>query len=184
MYLWIKGLWTQLADTLNLRGACLRPADRPWGAAGRGMEITIAGKPAGWLGLLSPDIAAKWRIHTPVGVLEVEQTPLLKDVNLLRKLTPPPAYPSTRRDVALIVDSSVRHEQVLKIAKKAAPPELEKIELFDIYEGKNLAGRKSLAYAFTYRSLKGTLTDAQANAFQQKINDALKKTLPAEIREG
>ena len=184
MYLWLKGLWTQLADTLNLRGACLRPADRPWGAAGRGMEITIAGKPAGWLGLLNPDIAAKWRIHSPVGVLEVEQTPLLKDVNTLRKLSPPPAYPSTRRDVALIVDASVRHEQVLKIAKKAAPPELEKIELFDIYEGKNLSGRKSLAYAFTYRSAKGTLTDAQANAFQQKINDALKTQLPAEIREG
>ena len=184
MYLWTKGLWTQLAETLNLRGACLRPADRPWGAPGRGMEITIAGKPAGWLGLLNPDIAAKWRIHTPVGVLEVEQAPLLKDVNTLRKLAPPPAYPSTRRDVALIVDASVRHEQVLKIAKKAAPPELEKIELFDIYEGKNLSGRKSLAYAFTYRSPKGTLTDAQANAFQQKINDALKTQLPAEIREG
>ena len=183
MYLWTKGLWTQLAETLNLRGACLRPADRPWGAPGRGMEITIAGKPAGWLGLLAPEIAAKWRIHTPVGVLEVDQWPLLKDVTLLKKLTVPPTYPSTRRDVALIVDSSVKHEQVLKIAKKSAPPELEKIELFDIYEGKNLAGRKSLAYAFTYRSPKGTLTDAQANAFQQKINDALKKTLPAEIRE-
>lgn len=184
MFLWTKGLWTQLADTLNLRGACLRPADRPWGAPGRGMEITIAGRPAGWLGILAPEIAAKWRIHSPVGVIEVEQAPLVKDVALLKKLAVPPTYPSTRRDVALIVDASVKHEQVLKIAKKAAPPELEKIELFDIYEGKNLSGRKSLAYAFTYRSAKGTLTDAQANAFQEKINTALKEKLPAEIREG
>lgn len=185
MFLWIKGLWSQLAEALNLRGACLRAADRPWGAPGRGMEIVIAGRPAGWLGLLKGSIAAEWRMHSPVGVLEVEQSALLKDAGALKKLSPPPSFPNTRRDVALIVGAEVKHEQVLKIARKAAPPELERVELFDIYEGKNVgAGRKSMAYAFTYRSPKATLTDEQVNAFQQKINEALKAKLPAEIREG
>jgi len=184
MFLWLKGLWTELTAALGLRGAFLKAADRPWGEPGRGMDIVIGGKTAGWLGLLSGKIAAEWRIHEPVGVFEAETAPLLRDVAKLKKLAPPPSFPSVRRDAALVVAGDVRHEAVLKIVKKAAPPELESVELFDVYEGKNLGGKKSLAYAFRYRSATGTLTDEAVNAFQTRINDALKTGLPAEIREG
>ena len=102
----------------------------------------------------------------------------------MQGLTPPPSFPSIRRDAALIVGADVRHARVLEVARAAAPAELEKIELFDIYQGKNLEGRKSMAYAFTYRSTTGTLTDEAANGFQDKVNAALKSQLPAEIREG
>ncbi len=185
MVLWTKGLWEQAAAALNLQGASLRPADRPWGEPGRGMEIVIDGQVAGWLGLLNASIAKEWRIHEPVGLLETAVVPLVKDVATMQGLTPPPSYPSIRRDAALIVAADVRHERVLEVARAAAPAELETIELFDIYQGKNLGeGRKSMAYAFTYRSRSGTLTDEAANGFQQKVNAALKDQLPAEIREG
>ncbi len=185
MFLWIKGAWEQVAAALKLRGAALRPADRPWSEPGRGMEITVDGAAVGWLGLLKAGIAKEWRIHEPVGLLEAAVKPLVKDVATMQGLTPPPSYPSIRRDAALIVASDVRHEQVVEVARAAAPAELEKIELFDIYAGKNLGvGRKSMAYAFTYRSKSGTLTDEAANGFQEKVNAALKAHLPAEIREG
>lgn len=185
MFLWIKGLWEQAAAALNLREASLRPADRPWSEPGRGMEILVAGAVVGWLGLLNAGIAKEWRIHEPVGLLEAAVKPLVKDVTTMQGLTPPPSFPSIRRDVALIVESGVRHERVLELARAAAPAELEKIELFDIYQGKNLGeGSKSMAYAFTYRSKTGTLTDEVANGFQAKVNAELKAQLPAEIREG
>ena len=184
MFLWIKGLWEQAAAALNLRGAALRPADRPWGEPGRGMEIVVDGAVVGWLGLLGAGIAKEWRIHEPVGLLEAAVKPLVKDVEARGVLAPPPSFPSIRRDVALIVGADVRHERVLEVARAAAPAELEKIELFDIYQGKNLEGRKSMAYAFTYRSRTGTLTDEAANGYQDKVNAALKAQLPAEIREG
>ncbi len=185
MFLWIKGLWEQAASALNLRGASLRPADRPWGEPGRGMEIVLDENVVGWLGLLNVGIAREWRIHEPVGLLEAAVQPLVKDIAAIHGLTPPPGFPSIRRDVALIVDSGVRHERVLEVARASAPADLERIELFDIYPGKNLGeGRKSMAYAFTYRSKTGTLTDEVANGFQEKVNAALKSQLPAEIREG
>ena len=185
MFLWIKGLWEQAAAALKLREAALRPADRPWSEPGRGMEILVDGAAVGWLGLLRPEIAKEWRIHEPVGLLEVAAKPIVKDIATNRGLNPPPSYPSIRRDAALILAADVRHERVVEVARAAAPAELEKIELFDIYEGKTLgAGRKSMAYAFTYRSKAGTLTDAAANGFQDKVNAALKAQLPAEIREG
>ena len=184
MFLWIKGLWERAAGALKLRGAALRPADRPWGEPGRGMEILVDGQLVGWLGLLNSGIAREWRIHEPVGLLEVAAKVAAKDVATNAGLTPPPSFPSIRRDAALIVGAEVRHERVLEVARAAAPAELESIELFDVYQGKNLgAGRKSMAYAFTYRSRSGTLTDEAANGFQEKINAALKAQLPAEIRE-
>ena len=185
MFLWIKGVWEQLAGALRLEGASVRPADRPWGRPERGLEVVAGGEVIGWFGLLAPRISKEWRIHDPVGVLEAAVEPLVRNVGAIQTLVPPPPYPGTRRDVALIVPSAVRHEQVLDITRKVAPPELERIELFDIYEGKNLGeGRKSLAYAFTYRSKSGTLTDAAANGFQAAVNEALKAGLAAEIREG
>jgi phenylalanyl-tRNA synthetase beta chain len=184
MFLWIKGVWEQAAAALNVADVTLRPADRPWSEPGRGLELVAGAEVIGWLGLLKTDIAKEWRIHEPVGLLEAAVAPLVKNVVAIRPLAPPPSYPSIRRDAALIVAPDVRHEQVLAVAREAAPPELERIELFDIYTGKNLAGRKSMAYAFTYRSATGTLTDEQANAFQEKVNAALVARLPAEIRAG
>lgn len=184
MFSWIKGLWESLAAALSLRGVQMRPADAPHTVPALGLDLYVEGKNIGHLGLLKPEIARHWRITAPVAVLETALSPLLRVPSARRTLVPPPAYPSTRRDIALIVDASVRHEQVLKIARKAAPPELESVELFDIFQGKSLgAGKKSMAYAFTYRSPKGTLTDAQANAFQQRITDALLAALPATLRQ-
>ena len=185
MMLWIKGLWEQAASALQLCGATLKAADRPWSEPGRGLDVLVEGEVIGWLGLLNVAIAKEWRIHEPVGLLEVAVNPLVKDVSSIRELTPPPTYPSIRRDVALIVATDVSHARVLEVAHTAAPAELETIELFDVYQGKNLGeGRKSMAYAFTYRAKTGTLTDEAANAFQEKVNAALKQELPAEIREG
>ncbi|MBQ9344983.1 MAG: phenylalanine--tRNA ligase subunit beta [Kiritimatiellae bacterium] len=184
MFLWLKGLWESLADALSLRGVQMRPADAPFAMPALGLDLYVEGKKIGHLGILKPEIARHWRILQPVGVLEAALAPLLRVPAARRTLVPPPAYPSTSRDIALIVDTAVRHEQVLKIARKAAPPELESVELFDIYQGKNLpAGKKSMAYSFTYRSKTGTLTDDQANAFQQKITAALLAQLPATLRE-
>ena len=184
MFLWIKGLWEQAAAALNVSDVTLRPADRPWSEPGRGLELVAGDEVIGWLGLLKTDIGKNWRIHEPVGLLEAAVAPLVQKVSAMAPLAPPPSYPSIRRDVALIVAPEVRHEQVLAVARQAAPPELERIALFDIYTGKNLGGRKSMAYAFTYRSAQGTLTDEQANAFQNKVNAALVAQLPAEIRAG
>jgi hypothetical protein len=60
---------------------------------------------------------------------------------------------------------AVTHEAVLDVARKARPANLESVELFDVFRGKNVpAGQKSLAYAFTYRATDKTLTDAEVNA--------------------
>ena len=77
------------------------------------------------------------------------------------------------------------HEQIVKTIRKAAPPELEDVRLFDIFKGKSLgAGKTSLAYSLTYRAAGRTLKDEEANTFHDKVKAALKAALAVEIREG
>jgi phenylalanyl-tRNA synthetase beta chain len=70
------------------------------------------------------------------------------------------------------------------VVKQTKPANLEAVELFDVFRGKNVPeGQKSLAYAFTYRAADKTLTDAEANAAHAKVVDALKTQLQVTVRE-
>jgi phenylalanyl-tRNA synthetase beta chain len=73
---------------------------------------------------------------------------------------------------------------VVKLIEKAKPKDLERFALFDVYQGKGIEkGKKSLAYSFTYRSSKQTLTDKKVNKTHQKLIDFLCKQLNASLRE-
>ena len=84
----------------------------------------------------------------------------------------------------MLVPEETTHEAVLQVVKQAKPANLEAVELFDVFRGKNvLAGQKSMAYAFTYRSAEKTLTDAEVNSAHEKLVADLKPKLQATIRE-
>ena len=118
-------------------------------------------------------------------MLELRLAPLLDSVFKVACMKPLPAYPAVVRDVAMIVDASVRNESVLAEIRKNSPRELTDVRLFDIYVGKEIGmGRKSLAYSLTYRSLERTLTDEEVNVMHESIKESLKNGLKAEIREG
>ena len=84
----------------------------------------------------------------------------------------------------MLVPEALTNERVLSVVKQARPANLESVELFDVFRGKNVPeGQKSLAYAFTYRSPERTLTDEEVNAAHQKLVAQLKENLQATIRE-
>ena len=84
----------------------------------------------------------------------------------------------------MLVPEATTHEAVLQVVKQAKPANLESVELFDVFRGKNVpAGQKSMAYAFTYRNAERTLTDAEVNAAHATVVEALKQKLQAVIRE-
>ena len=75
-------------------------------------------------------------------------------------------------------------DAVLEVVKKAKAANLENVELFDVFRGKNVpAGQKSVAYAFTYRAADKTLTDAEVNAAHDKLVADFKQKLQATLRE-
>ncbi len=94
-----------------------------------------------------------------------------------------PKYPAVRRDLALLLDSFVPFAEVERVARGAEKKLLRKVELFDVYEGKNLeAGKKSYAVAFTLQDETKTMNDKQTEAIMTKIVVQLEKQLGAVLR--
>lgn len=183
MFGWIKGVWESLATARKVGGWTLKPSALPCFEPGQGVDIVLGQAVIGSLGVIRANIRREWRLNEPVGALEVA-VDALTGLGAHAAYKALPGFPSTQRDVALVADEKIRHEDIVAAIRKAAPAELESIQLFDIFAGAAIgAGRKSMAYALTYRSTTKTLTDEEANAFHDRIKAALKTQLGVEIRE-
>ena len=146
--------------------------------------IQIGKSPLGRLGQLSPLLAKKYDLRDAVLLLELRFDQLLGRRNPARSFKALPAFPSSRRDVAMVVPEATTHDAVLGVIRQTKPQNLESTELFDVFRGKHIpADHKSMAYAFTYRNAERTLTDAEVNTAHEKLVEQLKKTLGATMRE-
>ena len=94
-----------------------------------------------------------------------------------------PKYPSVRRDFALLLDEKVSFSDIYDIATKAERKVLKDVELFDVYQGKNLPeGKKSYAVSFTFLDENKTLTDKQVDKIMSKLQQQFEKQLGASLR--
>ena len=129
--------------------------------------------------------ARKFDLRDAVFVAEFPLEPLLargREERVFREL---PKFPAVVRDVALVVEESVRHGDILAALEKSRNKFLVRVELFDIYRGNSVpTGKKSMAYSLTFRAPDRTLTDAEVNAAHEQIKRLLQQTLRCEIREG
>ena len=92
-------------------------------------------------------------------------------------------FPSVSRDLALLIYKSVEFEQIEQIARQTEKKLLKSVELFDVYEGKNLPeGKKSYAVNFILQDESKTLNDKQIEAIMTKLINNLKQKLNAELR--
>ena len=94
-----------------------------------------------------------------------------------------PKYPSVRRDFALLLDINVQFEDIATIAKQTEKQLLKDVNLFDVYEGKNLPeGKKSYAVSFLLQDENKTLTDKQIDKTMNKLQQRFEKELGATLR--
>jgi phenylalanyl-tRNA synthetase beta chain len=138
----------------------------------------------GEFGQLLPQLAKQFDLRDSVLLAELNLDVLLARRNTGKSFKPLPTQPAIRRDVAMLVPEATTHDAVLQIVKQAKPANLESVELFDIFRGKNVPeGQKSLAYAFTYRNAERSLTDTEVNAAHEKLVGNFKERLKAVVRE-
>lgn len=184
MFAWTKGLFESIVAAARIGGLALSQSSLPQFEPGLGVEILSGGKTVGCFGVIRSSIRKEWRLADPVAVLELSIAPLVTESGKISAYKDIPAFPSIQRDVAMIVDEKIRNEEIVAVVKKAAPPELETVRLFDIFAGEAIGkGRKSMAYSMTYRSPARTLTDDEANRYHDAVKEALKRELLVEVRE-
>ncbi len=94
-----------------------------------------------------------------------------------------PKFPAVRRDLALLIDKSVKFQQIKESASKVERQILSSVDLFDVYEGKGVpTGKKSYAISFILRDDQRTLKDKQIDKTMQKLITAFGREFGAELR--
>ena len=182
-FLWGKGIVESILAERGLK-AELELSELSMLEPGAGVRILVDGKDSGWMGIVSSDVRSGYRMLEPVLIAELDVDILLHNEPKSRGIDVIPAFPAVKRDVAVIVEESVLHEDILNVIEGVKCPELTRIELFDIFRGRGLGdGRKSMAYSLTFQASDRTLTDEQANGFRDQIRDGIISKLNAEIRE-
>lgn len=145
---------------------------------------TGAGRQLGTLGVVNKKLCKGMDIDGEVYYAELSWTLLMKEIKKSKvTYSEISKFPAVKRDLALLLNKSVQFAEIQKIAFDSDRKLLKKVELFDVYEGKNLLpGKKSYAVSFYLQDEEKTLTDKQIDAIMKKIQTNLEQKLEAQLR--
>ncbi len=149
-------------------------------------RIDHDGRTLGLFGELHPAVAEKYGLEgAPAFVAQLELDAIVKVAGARARFVPLPKLPPAQRDLSFFVSEDVAADTVLATIRGAAGPQLERVELFDVYVGKGVPeGQKSLAVALVFRAPDRTLTDSEVDGAQKTIIAALEGELSARVRAG
>ena len=145
---------------------------------------TRGGKLLATYGVLAKKYQKAFDLDNEVYYAEINWHELMKAVkNVKVSYAEISKFPAVKRDLALLLDKSVQFAEIEKIAYETERKLLKSVELFDVYEGKNLeAGKKSYAVSFLLQDEHATLNDKQIDKIMQKLITNLENKLGAKLR--
>jgi phenylalanyl-tRNA synthetase beta chain len=172
---------------------------------GRIANVVAGNEKLGVVGELHPKVSEAFGLAETAYLIEIDLDKLLSSASSLRKhqpksgktaqefsetltasiglktIRPIPRYPSTSRDIALLVDEQITYQQICAIIQNFSL--VNSVALFDLYVGEQVpAGKKSLAFRIGYQSSAHTLTDSEVDKVQEQILDKLQRDLRASLR--
>ena len=180
----IKGVCEELFDAMKVKKVSyVTCSDHPSFHPGRCAKIMIKNEEIGVVGEIHPDVSKAFEIDTPCYVAEIDFEKMFKKINTEVKYKQMPRFPAVTRDIAMIVDKSVHVADLELVMTKAAGSLLDTIQLFDVYEGEQIPeGKKSVAYAVSFRAPDRNLTNDEVNEVFDRILKDLKEKLNAQLR--
>ena len=149
---------------------------------GRQANICYQGGVIGYLGEIHPEVAERYGIGEKVYAAVLDMPQIVEKADFDTKYVGVAKFPPVTRDISMVMKKEILAGQVEEIIRKNGGKYLEHYELFDIYEGAQIAeGYKSIAYSISFRANDKTLEDSEVNAAMEKILKGV-RTLGIELR--
>ncbi len=176
-----KGYVTAILTRLGFQKINEKPLESDVFA--EGIAITVGNDIVVELGTIKKPILKYFDIKQEVFFADFNWDLVLKLLSNKIKYQDIPKYPEVRRDLALLVDTTIAYSTVYSIAVQTEKSLLKSINLFDVYEGGNLPeGKKSYAVSFVIQDTTKTLTDTQIDKIMGKLQSNFEKQLGAQLR--
>ena len=136
---------------------------------GRTAEITKDGKVIGVVGEVHPVVLENYDIGTKAYAIMLDFETMFEFANYEKSYKETPKFPAVTRDLSLVADKDTPVRVIEKAIIMGAGKLLEKVTLFDVYEGAQVGeGKKSVSYSIRLRSMDSTLTDEQCDSVVKK----------------
>lgn len=182
-----KGAVENLARELalpKLRFKALTAEEAPHVQPGRGAQVLSGGTVLGWVGELHPLAVDAYQADAPVVAFELDVDALVKAARPARDYVDVPTFPAVSMDIAFVVDEGVTHEKLVQCMSSSGGKLLEEVRLFDVYRDDQRigAGKKSMAYALTYRAVDRTLTGEEVDKAHERLVKKVCGATGAEVR--
>ena len=180
----LKGVVEELCEALCVKTAEFSAnKENPTFHPGRCADVLVDGKSAGVMGEIHPAVSKKYGFEGKVYVAEIDFAAFAAAVDTEKKFKPLPKFPAVTRDLAVLIDISVPVSEIEKVIEESCGKILEKLQLFDVYRGKQIPeDKKSVAYALTLRSAEGTLTEEEITGAMNKIVKNIENKLGGKLR--
>ncbi len=177
------GVWATLAAALGVEYTLEQAEEAPFNP-GRCGVVSVDGSYIGAVGELHPGVAAAFGIEGRVALGDFDLGPLLEERTPWTFRTPSP-LPPVVFDLAFELEESVAAAALTVAIRQAAGPDLEQLEIFDLFNGPPLEeGRKSIAVRLTFRHAERTLTDEQLVPVRKAIVERVAADLGGRLRGG
>jgi phenylalanyl-tRNA synthetase beta chain len=178
-----KGVWEAFRMRLEVDSADWQPyASRGWKS---GEVAELRGKVhVACAGRLGPRLAKQLEVDVPLHLFVADFEGLARSRRPRLRFAPFSRLPAVTRDLAFFLPAAVSHATVEKTMRAAGEPLLVDVRLFDVYAGTGVPeGQKSLAYTLTFQAPDRTLTEADVEAVQRAIVQALAAQVGATLRD-
>ncbi len=181
-FFYLKGIITAVLTKMGFNSLKTKPSKQT--IFSEGIALYDGKQKVAELGVVKSSILKSFAIKQEVIYADLPVQVLFdKAHNFKMEITNLPKFPSVKRDLALLLDKEVKFEALYQTAFQTERNLLKNVELFDVYEGKNLtAGKKSYALSFILRDENKTLNDKQIEKVMQKLLQAFTKQYGAELR--
>lgn len=181
----IKGVVESVFVGLNITGVRFVPlsgADFPYLRPGHAAQIRIGDEILGAAGELSKEVLENFELKQAAYCFDLDFDRLVDHVSEEKRARAIPRFPSTTRDMALILADTVEVQAVLDFIPATRQALIDRVEIFDVYAGSSIPeGRKGVGLRFTYRSPERSLTDSEVNSIHETITREVLKKFDAHL---
>lgn len=178
----IQGISDLLAQ-FNIRFAVTATKEKGF-HPGRCAQILVDGKKIGVAGELHPNLAQRFGLNSRASAVHLNLSEVLKNPTPNVNARPLVNFPIAKEDLAVVLSREIPALDVLATVKQLDLPELEQVELFDVYQGDQLnSTEKSLTLALRFRAADRTLTSLEISALKEQVLLALERHHQARIRD-
>jgi phenylalanyl-tRNA synthetase beta chain len=126
------------------------------------------------VGELNPAVVNRYNLKQPAFIVELDVERLAQRLPGTKQMAPIPRFPSTTRDITVIVDQDVESGRLLEKVAQFGEKLVEDLYLFDVFAGDPIpAGKKSVSFRVVYRSAERTLDDETVNTIHRRLTHRL-----------